>query len=82
MAKGKRIYVVTNQIKNKILRESAITMHKRIAGKVFLIRGKLRTIHCRRCSKEIDIGEVVVSSRARKRQNLYHVRCAASVNLI
>ena len=82
MAKGKRIYVLTSQIKNKILRESATTVRKRIAGKAFLIRGKLGAIHCRRCSKEIDVGEVVLSSRAKRRQNLYHVKCAASVNLI
>jgi hypothetical protein len=82
MAKGKRIYVLTNQIKNKIIKESTTTMRKHIAGRVFFIRGKLRSIHCRLCSQEIDVGEVVVSSRAKRRQNIYHVKCAASVNLL
>lgn len=82
MARGKRIYVLTDQIKNKILKASAITIRKQIAGKVFLIRGRLRAIHCRRCNKEIAIGEAVLGTRARRRQNLYHVNCAAAVNLL
>jgi hypothetical protein len=82
MAKGKRIYVLTNQIKNKILNASMITIRKQVAGKVILIQGRLRAIHCRRCNKEIVVGEAVVSSRAKRRQNLYHVNCAVAVNLL
>jgi|GEM_PF-3765312 len=82
MSKGKRIYILTNQIKNKILTASAVTIQRRIAGRVYLIHGRLKTITCKRCSKEINIGDAVVSSRAKRRQNLYHVNCALSVNLI
>lgn len=82
MAKGKRIYVLTSQIKNKILNASTITIRKKVEGKVILIRGRLRTIYCRRCNKEITLGEAVVSSRAKRRQNLYHINCAISINLL
>ena len=82
MSNSKRIYVLTGQIKNKILSASTITLKKRIEGRVFLIRGRLRSIHCKRCNREIVIGETVFSSRAKRKQNLYHFNCAISVNLI
>jgi hypothetical protein len=82
MAKGKRIYVLTSQIKNKILTASAITIRKKVAGKVFLIRGRLGAIYCRHCKKEISVGEAVLSTRAKRRQNLYHINCAVAVNLL
>jgi hypothetical protein len=82
MARAKRIYVLTDQIKNKILNASAMTFRKTVSGKVMIISGRLRAIHCKRCNKEIAVGEAVVSNRAKRRQNLYHINCAVAVNLL
>ena len=82
MARAKRIYVLTSQIKNKILNASTMTIRKKVGHRVVMIRGNLRAIHCRRCSKEIIVGEAVVSTRAKRRQNLYHINCAVAVNLL
>jgi NAD-dependent SIR2 family protein deacetylase len=59
-----------------------MTIQKKVGRRVVMIRGSLRTIHCRRCSKEIAVGEAVVSTRAKRRQNLYHINCAVAINLL